>query len=173
MNYAPELVVQEWLNTKEELTLKSLRGRVVLIEAFQMLCPGCVAHALPQAQEVATTFPNDKVVVLGLHTVFEHHEAQGSRVALAAFLHEYRLTFPVAIDAPSTGGTPIPQTMAAYEMRGTPTTILIDKSGTLRMNKFGRERDMVLGARIASLLLGPETTGEGKQACDADGCLID
>ena len=41
---APELVVESWFNTREPLTLADLRGRVVLLHAFQMLCPGCVAH---------------------------------------------------------------------------------------------------------------------------------
>ena len=76
VRHAPELVIQEWLNTSEPLSLQSLRGRVVLIEAFQMLCPGCVSYALPQAQEVANTFLQDELVVIGLHAVFEHHEAR-------------------------------------------------------------------------------------------------
>lgn len=179
MRHAPELVVDEWLNTSEPLSLRRLRGRVILIEAFQMLCPGCVSHALPQAQEVANTFPQDEVAVIGLHTVFEHHEAQGTRAALEAFLHEYRFTFPVGIDAPSREG-PVPQTMAAFRMRGTPTTILIDRHGTARLSKFGRERDLALGAQIATLLherSTPATVGavggdEGASGstCGSDGC---
>ena len=154
MKEAPELIVQEWLNTAQPLSLRSLRGRVVVIEAFQMLCPGCVSHALPQAREIASTFPSDEVAVIGLHSVFEHHAAQGSRTALEAFLHEYRITFPVAIDAPSLDG-PIPQTMAKYRLRGTPTTILIDRNGKLVKQTFGAERDLVIGAQIATLLQQP------------------
>ena len=55
---------------------------------------------------VRQTFSPDDVAVIGLHTVFEHHGAQGTREALAAFLHEYKIAFPVAIDAPSSGGGP-------------------------------------------------------------------
>ena len=40
---APELSVAEWVNTDKPLTLAGLRGRPVLLHAFQMLCPGCVA----------------------------------------------------------------------------------------------------------------------------------
>ena len=73
----------------------------------RMLCPGCVSHGLPQAMRVHRVFNRDEVAVVGLHTVFEHHDAQGSRAALAAFLHEYKITFPVGIDAPSDrGGLP-------------------------------------------------------------------
>jgi hypothetical protein len=78
-------------------------------------------------------------------------------VALTAFLHEYRLTFPVGIDRPAASG-PIPQTMAAYGMQGTPTLILIDRRGCLRKQIFGTEDDMRVGADIAYLLAEPERT---------------
>lgn len=42
---AHELEVDTWLNTDTPLTLADLRCRVVLIEAFQMLCPACVSHS--------------------------------------------------------------------------------------------------------------------------------
>ena len=47
---APPLEAARWFNTVEPLTLDLLRGRIVVIEAFQMLCPGCVSHGLPQAR---------------------------------------------------------------------------------------------------------------------------
>jgi hypothetical protein len=49
---APELEVSRWFNTNEPLTLGALRGRPVLLHTFQMLCPGCVVHAIPQAQKI-------------------------------------------------------------------------------------------------------------------------
>ncbi|MEM8837349.1 MAG: TlpA disulfide reductase family protein [Pseudomonadota bacterium] len=148
---APELFVSEWLNTPAPLSLEALKGKVVLIEAFQMLCPGCVSHALPQAMKVRDVFPEDQIAVLGLHSVFEHHEAQGHRAALEAFLHEYRISFPVGIDEQSETA-PLPKTMMTYGMRGTPTTLLIDRNGILRRHSFGLIEDMVLGAEIATLL---------------------
>ncbi len=174
---APALQTTDWLNTDNPLTLDALRGKVVVIEAFQMLCPGCVSHGLPQVSRVAQTFSRDDVAVIGLHTVFEHHKAQGTKDALAAFLHEYKITFPVAIDAPSEKGG-IPQTMAAYEMRGTPTLILIDRQGYLRTQKFGMEQDLPLGAEIMTLVGGggftkaddPGTTTPDH--CIDDGCMV-
>ena len=138
MNFdaAPELQTTDWLNTDESVSLGALRGKVVVIEAFQMLCPGCVSHGLPQAMRVHRVFSRDEVAVVGLHTVFEHHDAQGSRAALAAFLHEYKITFPVGMDAPSDSGE-LPRTMALYGMQGTPTLLLVDKRGRLRKHKFG------------------------------------
>ena len=148
---APELQTTHWLNAPQEITLASLRGKIVMLEAFQMLCPGCVSHGLPQAQRVRQAFSPDDVAVIGLHTVFEHHLAQGTKEALEAFLHEYKINFPVGIDTPSAvGGTP--RTMTEYQMQGTPTLILIDRQGCLRKQKFGMEQDLVLGAEIMSLL---------------------
>lgn len=169
---APELSVSQWFNTEQEITLAGLRGKVVVIEAFQMLCPGCVAHGLPLAKSVDRLFPKENVVVLGLHTVFEHHAAMRP-VSLEAFLHEYRITFPVGVDAEGTG--PMPKTMDAYQMRGTPTLLLIDKAGQLRANHFGDVSELLLGAEIATLVgeapeVGTETTSEVTGICTPDGC---
>ncbi len=53
---APELQVSQWLNTLRSITLAELRGRVVVLHAFQMLCPGCVSHGLPQAAAIHELF---------------------------------------------------------------------------------------------------------------------
>ena len=148
---APDWQIEHWLNTLKPIELADLRGKVVLALAFQMLCPGCVSHALPQAVRARQAFAEDDLAVIGLHTVCEHHEAQGSPAALGAFLHEYRIGFPVGIDAKGPGAG-LPKTMQAYAMQGTPTTLLFDREGGLRLNKFGHLDDMRLGAAIASLL---------------------
>lgn len=174
---APELKVQEWLNTETPLSLAALRGKVVLIEAFQMLCPGCVSHSLPQAVKVSQIFNPEDVAVIGLHTVFEHHNAQGTKDALSAFLHEYQIHFPVAIDAPSDIGTATPQTMAKYQMRGTPSLIIIDREGRLRKHAFGRTDDMELGAELMAIvseenimMSDVSTEKPSKEGCDEIGC---
>ncbi|MFO1217096.1 MAG: TlpA family protein disulfide reductase [Burkholderiaceae bacterium] len=150
---APGWAVSEWLNTTPALpapTLQSLRGRVVVLHAFQMLCPGCVLHGLPQAQRMHAAFDATDVAVIGLHSVFEHHDAM-TRTALAAFLHEFGIGFPVAIDAPGDDG-PLPQTMRAYGLRGTPSLLLYDRRGRLRRHAFGTEDDLLVGAAVATLL---------------------
>lgn len=148
---APQWRTVRWFNADQACTLADFRGRVVVLHAFQMLCPGCVAQGLPQAQRVAETFKDEPVAVVGLHTVFEHHAVMGPQ-ALEAFLHEYRIRFPVGVDEPAPDGHPIPMTMRAYRMRGTPTTILIDGLGRLRRHTFGTETDLVLGAAIGALV---------------------
>lgn len=148
---APEWLTTTWFNTPEALNLERLRGQVVVLHAFQMLCPGCVAYGIPQAQRVAEIFKREPLTVIGLHTVFEHHEAMGLK-SLRAFLHEYRVRFPVGVDAPGPAGDPMPRTMRAYEMQGTPTTLLIDARGRLRRQVFGVHDDLLLGAEIGTLL---------------------
>lgn len=162
-DFPPALAVSRWFNTPSPLTLERLRGRVVVLHAFQMLCPGCVSHGTPQAQRLHRMFGGGDVAVVGLHTVFEHHAAM-TPVALEAFIHEYRLTFPIGVDEAGTDD-PIPVTMARYGMRGTPTTIVIDRAGKLRHHHFGQVDDLALGLAVGALLAeAPE------QAVPADGC---
>lgn len=146
---APAWQISRWFNSAP-LTLADLRGRVVVAHAFQMLCPGCAMQALPQMRRVQQMFPVERLIVVGLHTVFEHHEAQGP-VSLEAFLHEYRYTFPVGVDV-HTDGDPLPLTMRAYAMQGTPTLLLIDAQGRLREQHFGVLDDLALGAALGGLL---------------------
>ncbi len=148
---APEWVTQEWLNVETPLTLAALRGRVIVAGAFQMLCPGCVSELLPQLRKVHGLFLKTDVSIIGLHTVFEHHAAM-EPVSLKAFLHENRITFPVAIDQPQLPEKAIPKTMETYVMQGTPTLLLIDRQGNLRRQMFGHMPDMQLGAEIMALL---------------------
>ncbi len=189
---APELEISQWMNSKQDIKLGDCLGKVVLIEAFQMLCPGCVEHGLPQAQKAYQLFSSDDLVVLGLHSVFEHHAAMGPE-SLKAFLHEYRITFPVGIDDPATDG-PVPKTMARYQLQGTPSLILIDRQGRLRRQRFGMMSDLQLGAEIMALIREqPETVSletaspemnsqcndqptsreeEQKATCDETGCRV-
>lgn len=148
---APPLVVERWFNSDQPITLENLRGRIVVLHAFQMLCPGCVSTAIPQARrlnEIAGSI--DGLVVLGIHTVFEHHAAM-TPVSLEAFLHEYKIAFPVAVDRASPD-SPIPQTMAAYGFRGTPSTVIIDREGRIARHSFGAEDDLALGLILGNLL---------------------
>ncbi len=172
---APELQIKTWLNAPEPLTLKGLRGRVVFAVAFQMLCPGCVSEGLPQATRARGMFAEEDLAVIGMHTVFEHHEAQGTEAALKAFLHEYRIGFPVGIDMPDTALS-IPKTMQAYGMRGTPTTLLFDRRGRLRLHQFGHLDDMRIGAVIATLVAEDKAAAlEPASPADASGarCTVE
>jgi hypothetical protein len=146
---APELTVHTWFNTDQPLHLSALRGRVVVLVAFQVLCPKSIACAVPQAQRIHETFEPSDVTVIGLHATFEHHDAYCPAV-IKAFIHEYRLQFPIAVDSANAAG-PIPHTMERYDMRGTPSLVLIDRNGLIRKHAFGPADDLALGAEIGAL----------------------
>ena len=156
---APSWQVSRWFNAEAGFGLDALRGRPVFLHAFQMLCPGCVQHAVPQSLKVAAAFAGSDLAVVGLHTVFEHHHAMGPE-ALQVYLHENRIGYPVGVDAYAGGDPathPLPLTMRAYAMQGTPTLVLIDRMGRLRRQQFGLVDDMRLGAEIATLLAEPRS----------------
>jgi len=148
--HAPELLVQTWFNTERPLLLSGLRGRVVVLAAFQVLCPNSISGGIPQARRIYETFEPKDVAVIGLHATFEHHDAV-SWAMLKAFIQEYRLKFPIALDEPNPA-SPIPHTMERYKMRGTPSLVLIDRNGYVRKHAFGAVDDLRIGAEIGALI---------------------
>ena len=177
---APPLRVSQWFNIAEPISLASLRGHVVLLHAFQILCPACVTHGLPQTIKARQLFPAEDLAVIGLHTVFEHHAVMNA-AALKVFIDEYRLTIPIGVDE-AHGATSIPLTMQAYGLHGTPSLVLIDRFGRIRLNHFGHIDDMALGGLIGQLIAEPGATAAGRAlehsqsstsataACANDGC---
>jgi hypothetical protein len=172
----PTLHVSRWFNTPVPISLDALRGRVVAIHTFQMLCPGCVMHGLPQAVRLREAFPADQLAVIGLHTVFEHHAVMGA-AALEAFIHEYRLGFPIGVDE-ADPCSPIPKTMAAWGLQGTPSLVLVDREGRVQLNHVGRIDDMALGAVVGQLLACSfaierrPLEASDEPGCGGDACAV-
>lgn len=54
------------------------------------------------------------------------------------------------MDAPGEGH-PLPKTMAAYGMRGTPSTIVIDPLGRIARHSLGAEDDLAFGLFLGGL----------------------
>ena len=147
-----------------------------------MLCPACVSHGLPQTIKARQLFAPEDLAVIGLHTVFEHHAVMNA-AALEVFIHEYRLTIPIGIDEAQVA-TSIPLTMQAYQLHGTPSLILIDRLGHVRLNHLGHIDDMALGGLIGQLISEPAATAAdildrsqtttigAAAACGNDGCGI-
>lgn len=168
----PEWRTSQWLNTPTPLTLEDFAGKVVVLEAFQMLCPGCVSHGLPLLQKVRETFASEDVAVVGLHSVFEHHEAQGHPTALEAFLHEYRIDFPVGIDA-QVEGQRLPATMSAYKLQGTPSLVIFDRQGNRRHQHFGVIPELALGAILGGLVAEPVLSAPSQASSCSNGvCAV-
>jgi len=70
---APELQVSEWLQGNH-VNLDHMLGEVVLIEVFQVNCPGCFLYSLPQAIDLHQRYSSKGLSVLGIATAFEDFE---------------------------------------------------------------------------------------------------
>ena len=201
---APNLSVSAWVQGAAT-NLDEQRGNVVLIEVFQVNCPGCFFSALPEAIKVHDRFAGRPVTVLGIATAFEDWDkntldnlqrlAETGEVIgetwrmleRAGLLDDgklrYRIPFPLAMDEliPVTGDPTREQAVAAirpqvpvfdtlpdahksqlidrvttylksrqyapttfdrYALHGTPSTIIVDRQGTLREVTFGQVDDL-------------------------------
>jgi len=67
---APLLSVSDWVQGKP-VNFDQLLGRVVLVEVFQVNCPGCFLYALPQATKLHQRYADQGLSVLGVATAFE------------------------------------------------------------------------------------------------------
>jgi thiol-disulfide isomerase/thioredoxin len=67
---APLLAVSEWVQGSP-INFDDLLGRVVLVEIFQVNCPGCFLYALPKAIELHRKYADAGLSVLGIATAFE------------------------------------------------------------------------------------------------------
>jgi peroxiredoxin len=111
---APAIAVTAWLNWDGAApTVESLKGRVVLLEFWGTWCGPCV-RAMPGVQKLHDRYRERGLTVLAIS--YESPEK------LQPFLKENAFTMPV-------GSDPEKKTIAAYGIRGWPTTIVLDKEG--------------------------------------------
>jgi thiol-disulfide isomerase/thioredoxin len=202
---APPLEISEWVQGGP-FNIGDLKGKVVVIEVFQVNCPGCFLYGIPEAVEIAKAYANRGVTVLGLATAFEDYELNTlenlklllrKREPVGETLRAlriqgrldnqmkipYEIPFPIAMDKLIKEETPIgdermlkfatsnipdfelyhqrdkfeilkrvkeyleskiysPATFEQYGLKGTPSTIYIDKNGNLRGINFGSQGSM-------------------------------
>ena len=198
-NPAPPLEVDRWVQG-DPPALDACRGRVVLIEVFQVNCPGCFVGGLPEAIDIFLKNRDQPLVVWGLATAFEDyrlnslenlvklletgevvgetHRHLAEMDMLSMDRLQYFIPFAVAWDRitrrdgevtqeeandlihrdfPMFDDMPEPNriwvreqvttylkqkeysaaTFDRYQLKGTPSSILIDKKGVLRETVFG------------------------------------
>jgi cytochrome c biogenesis protein CcdA/thiol-disulfide isomerase/thioredoxin len=127
---APEFRgIAHWLNTREErpLTIRGLRGKVVLIDFWTYSCINCL-RTLPYLEAWYRTYRKDGFVIVGVHTpefAFEH-ELSNVRDQSA----KLGVRYPVALD--NDYGT-----WNAYANQYWPAEYLIDRRGHVRHAHFG------------------------------------
>jgi len=67
---SPSLGVSEWVQGAPT-SLDQEKDKIVLVEVFQVNCPGCFMHAIPEAIEIYNKYKDEGVRVLGIATAFE------------------------------------------------------------------------------------------------------
>ena len=121
--------IAAWLNTPggAPLTIKSLRGKVVLVDFWTYSCINC-QRSLPHVEAWYQRYQADGLVVVGVHTpefAFEHVVSNVRSAVL-----QFGITYPVAVDNRYS-------TWNAYGNEYWPADYLIDASGEVRYESFG------------------------------------
>lgn len=125
---APEFVgVTKWLNTPKDLTLKDLRGKVVLVDFWTYTCINCI-RTLPHVTTWYENYKDKGFVVVGVHTPEFEFEKEQKNVEQA--IKQYNIHYPVAQDNNYA-------TWNAYKNQYWPAEYLIDQEGKIRRTHFG------------------------------------
>jgi thiol-disulfide isomerase/thioredoxin len=67
---APNLKVSEWVQGMDT-NLDKQNDNVVVVEVFQVNCPGCFMYGIPESIEIYNKYKSDGISVLGMATAFE------------------------------------------------------------------------------------------------------
>lgn len=123
---APELSNGQWINS-EPLTLKSLQGRVVLIEFWTFACYNC-RNTLPTIKKWDMQYRDKGLTIIGVHTPELDYErnVDNLRREVAAL----GIKYPVVTDNDYS-------TWKAYSVEAWPTVFLLDKQGRVRWTHVG------------------------------------
>jgi len=148
---APEFTgLGPWHNSPP-LTLKELKGRVVLVDFWTYSCINCI-RTLPYMRGYWNKFKDQPFVLLGVHTPEFVFEKDPKNVAAA--IKKHGLTYPIAQD--NDYGT-----WNAFANRYWPAKYLIDADGYIRYTHFGEgnyeETDLAIQSLLAEI--GATATG--------------
>jgi len=69
---APNLDIAEWVQGPSS-NIDQERGNVILIEVFQVNCPGCFLGGIPESIQTYLTFKGQPLKVWGMATAFEDY----------------------------------------------------------------------------------------------------
>lgn len=108
----------DWLNTDHPISLRELRGKIVLLDFWTFCCINCI-HVIPDLRKLEEAYP-DELVVIGVHSA-KFTTEQGTENIREAILR-YGLRHPVVNDKDL-------EIWNAYTANAWPTFILIDPEG--------------------------------------------
>ncbi|HEY3020775.1 MAG TPA: thioredoxin family protein, partial [Solirubrobacteraceae bacterium] len=127
---APEFTgTQRWFNTPggRPLTLRALRGHVVLVDFWTYTCINCL-RTLPYLKAWDARYRDDGLVVVGVHTPEFPFERSAGNVRRA--IAQNHLRYPVVQDNRSA-------TWRAYQNQYWPAEYFVDARGRVRYTHFG------------------------------------
>jgi len=143
---APEFVgTERWFNTPGDrpLSLRSLRGRVVLVDFWTYSCINCI-RTLPYLEAWDKRYRRDGLTIVGVHTPEFPFEREADNVEAA--IGEDRIRYPVAQDNEQA-------TWNAYGNQYWPAEYFIDARGRVRFVHFGEgsygEKEKVIRELLA------------------------
>jgi thiol-disulfide isomerase/thioredoxin len=137
---APEFPAGSWLNTAGPLSLKALRGKIVLLDFWTFCCANCL-HVIEELRALERQFPVE-LVIIGVHSPkFEHEK---SDAAVAAATERSGIEHPVFND-------PELYLWRQYAVRAWPTLVLIDPLGYVVAQAAGEGQASGLALLIAEL----------------------
>ncbi|MDB5341001.1 MAG: ykuV [Planctomycetaceae bacterium] len=132
----------DWLNTSGEITLKDLRGKIVLLDFWTYCCINCM-HILPDLTYLEKKYPNELVVV-GVHSGKFNNEKDSENIRRAIL--RYEIEHPVVNDANMT-------IWRKFSINTWPSFALIDPEGNFCGTLSGEGNrdnlDVVIGRVVA------------------------
>ena len=132
----------------KQVTLSSLRGKVVLLDFWASWCPPC-REELPLLDILHKTYGREDFKVLTVN--IDNHPKNAVK-----FLEKYSIKLTPLWDKEK-------KVVSAYDVRKMPTTILIDKNGWIRYIHSGFETEQFLTYKhqIETLLKEGKTRAGG------------
>jgi len=123
---APEIASGQWINS-EPLTLKSLRGRVVLIDFWTFACYNC-RNTLPAIKKWDAQYRDKGLTIIAVHTPELDYERNIDN--LRREVAGLGIKYPVVTDNDYS-------TWKAYGVEAWPTLFVLDKQGRVRWMHVG------------------------------------
>jgi thiol-disulfide isomerase/thioredoxin len=116
---APEIPAGlEWLNTEKPLSLRELRGKIVLLDFWTYCCINCM-HIIPDLKKLEAKYAN-QLVVIGVHSAKFTTEKGTDNIRQAIL--RYEIEHPVVNDRDF-------EVWQQFRARAWPTLVLINPKG--------------------------------------------
>jgi cytochrome c biogenesis protein CcdA/thiol-disulfide isomerase/thioredoxin len=117
----------KWLNSPQALSLKDLKGKVILVDFWTYTCINCI-RTLPHVTSWYDKYNKQGFVVIGVHTPEFQFEHETKNVEAA--IKQYNIHYPVVQDNNYT-------IWNRYNNQYWPAEYLIDATGVIRRVEFG------------------------------------